>query len=74
MNRVGRLLKVNHQLCLAHGIQLSVIKMLYKRSISENQELAVTEFEYGEEEEEEVRGDIELFDVIEDTSTTDSSI
>ena len=52
--------------------------MLYKRSISDNildnQEVAVTEFLYGEEEEEEVRGDIKLFDVIEDTSTTDSSI
>ena len=46
MKRVGRLLKVNHQLCLAHGIQLSVIKTLYKRSISENQVVAVTEFEH----------------------------
>ena len=36
--------------------------------------MAVTEFENGEEEKEEVRVDIELFDVIEDTSTTDSSI
>ena len=34
MKKVGRLLDVNHQLCLAHGIQLSVIKMLYKRFIS----------------------------------------
>jgi len=67
MKRVGRLLKVNHQLCLAHGIQLSLIKVLYKRSISENQEVAVTEFEHGEEEEEEVIEDIELFEVIEYT-------
>ena len=36
--------------------------------------MAVTEFEHGDEEEEEVIEDIELFDVIEYTSTTDSSI
>ena len=71
MKRVSRLLKVNHQLCFAHGIQLSVMKVLYKRSISdnisvENQEVTVTEFKHGEEEEEEVIEDIELFDVIED--------
>ena len=75
MKKVGRLLDVNHQLCLAHGIQLSVIKVLYKRSVSdnnsvENQEVAITEFEQCEDEEE----DIGVFDVIEDTSTTDSSI
>ena len=66
MKRVSRLLKVNHQLCLAHGIQLSVMKVLYKRSIFsvENQEVTVTEFKHGEEEEEEVIEDIELFDVI----------
>ena len=79
MKKVGRLLDVNHQLCLAHGIQLSVIKVLYKRSVSdnisvENQEVAITEFEHGEDEEDDVMEDIGVFDVIEDTSTTDSSI
>ena len=79
MKKVGRLLDVNHQLCLAHGIQLSVIKVLYKRSVSdnisvENQEVAITEFEHGEDEEDDVMGYIGVFDVIEDTSTTDSSI
>jgi len=54
MKRVGRSLKVN-QLCLSHGIQLSVIKVLYTRSISdhisvENQEVAVTEFEHRQQE------------------------
>ena len=79
MKKIGRLLDVNHQLCLAHGIQLSVIKVLYKRSVSdnisvENQEVAITEFEHGEDEEDDVMEDIGVFDVIEDTSTTDSSI
>ena len=79
MKKVGRLLDVNHQLCLAHGIQLSVIKVLYKRSVSdnisvENQEVAITEFEHGEDEEDDVMEDIGVFDVIEDTLTTDSSI
>jgi len=55
MKMVGRLLKVNHQLSLAYGIQLSVIKVLYKRSISDhisvkNQEVAVTEFEHCQQE------------------------
>ena len=62
MKRVGRLMKVNHQLSLAHGIQLSVITVMCWRSISgnisENQEVAVTEFEHGEEEEKEVIEDI----------------
>ena len=74
MKSADRFLKINQQLCLAHGIRLSVIKVLYKRSISENQEEAVTEFENCEEEEEHIIEDIELFDVIENTSTTDSSI
>lgn len=40
MQKVGRLLNVHHQLCLAHGIQLAIVKVLYK-----NYELQANETE-----------------------------
>jgi len=34
MSKVGRLISAEHQLCYAHGVQLAVLDVLYKRNVS----------------------------------------
>ena len=35
MSRVGRMVSAEHQLCYAHGVQLAVLDVLYKRNVSQ---------------------------------------
>ena len=37
MKKVGRLLSVHHQLCYAHGLQLAVCDVLYKKTHQEEE-------------------------------------
>ena len=43
MTKMGRLLKIIHQLCHAHGIHLAVCDMLYKKAKSNGEESVALE-------------------------------
>ena len=44
MKKDGRIINIDHQLCFAHGVQLGVIEVLYKKFVVE------TAQQYDEEE------------------------
>ncbi|KAL4705474.1 hypothetical protein ACJJTC_017334, partial [Scirpophaga incertulas] len=45
MNKVGRLIEPLQQLCYAHGVQLGIVDVIYKKNVESNAEEPEEEFE-----------------------------
>ena len=59
MKRMGKLLKILHQICLSHGMHLAVCDTLYKSKITDKRE-DIDENEEEEEKDEEMEEDEEI--------------
>lgn len=71
MVKMGRNFDGHHQLCLAHGIQLAVLEVLYKTQKSPKPEVEEDVSNTGAEEEEEIEEDEDAF-ILESTRVPES--